>query len=252
MTAALVCTAVALLLWPVATSRIAVLIPGQLRQRPRLDPRWLLAVAALPVVALLGPVGAAAVALLTFAVWRQLQSRKRTKTELAAATALAEALRTTVAELRSGAPPATAAEAAAADAPPAAATEMQALATSARFGADLPPVAGAQGQVAQAWTLSRRHGLPLADLLDAVRRDIVANTRFIARADASMAGPRASAAVLAFLPGIGMLLGEAIGARPLHVLFGTSGGHLLLLLGAGLILAGVTWTARLTRLGVIR
>jgi tight adherence protein B len=252
MSFVLLCTAAALLVWPAARSRIAVLMPDRPPRRSRLDPRWLLVFAALPVVALLGPAGTVGATFLTFAGWRQLQTRKRAKTELAAATALAEALRTTVAELRSGAPPATAAEAAAADAPPGAAATMQALATSARFGVELPRGAGAAGQVAKAWTLSRRHGLPLADLLDAVRRDVVANTRFSTRADANMAGPRASAAVLAFLPGIGVLLGEATGARPLHVLFGTSAGHVLLMLGSVLVLAGVTWTSRLTRLEVVR
>ncbi|TNC21108.1 hypothetical protein FG385_29170 [Amycolatopsis alkalitolerans] len=211
-----------------------------------------MAACAVPVVALLGPAGAAAAALLAFAAWRQRLSRKRTRTELAAAKAMAEALRTTVAELRSGAPPAASAEAAAADAPPAVAAVLNALATSARFGADLPPASGRQGQVAKAWSLSRRHGLPLADLLDAVRRDVVAGARFMARADASMAGPRASASVLAVLPGVGLLLGEAIGARPLHVLTGTSAGHLLLVLGAALILAGVVWSSHLTKLGAVR
>ncbi|GAB3006189.1 hypothetical protein LWP59_36500 [Amycolatopsis acidiphila] len=255
MTLVLLCAAAALLVWPTAKTaagRVCALIPGEPRQRPRLNPRWLLPLAALPAIALLGPTGAMSVAVLTFAVWRQRQSRKRMKAELTAATALTEALRTTVAELRSGAPPATAAEAAATDAPPEAAAAMRALATSARFGVELPHGAGPQGQVARAWALSRRHGLPLADLLDAVRRDVVATTRFITGADASMAGPRASAAVLAFLPGIGVLLGEAVGARPLRVLIDTPAGHILFVLGAGLILAGVAWTARLTRLGVLR
>jgi tight adherence protein B len=170
---------------------------------------------------------------------------------------MAEALRTMVAELRSGAPPTLAAESAGADAPSDVAAVMRTLAASARFGGEVvltaPDNAAARvdEQVAKAWHLSRRHGLPLAELLDAVRRDVAAGVRFAQRANASMSGPRASAAVLAALPGVGVVLGEAIGARPLHVLTGTSPGQLLLVLGSALILAGVAWSARLTRSGAM-
>lgn len=255
MSLALLCMAAALLSWPAAstaTIRLAALTPREPRQRRRSDARLLLALSLLPVIALLGAAGAISTALLTFAVWRQRESKKRTKSEFATATAMAEALRTMVAELRSGAPPATAADAAAEDAPSEVGAAMRALATSARFGVELPQGTGPQGQVVKAWSLSRRHGLPLADLLDAVRRDVVASARFLTRADASMAGPRASAAVLAALPGVGVLLGEAIGARPLHILTSTSAGHVLLVLGSALILAGVAWTSHLTKVGATR
>ncbi|WP_236796291.1 type II secretion system F family protein [Amycolatopsis sp. GM8] len=247
----LLTTATALLIWPAArtaTTRLTALVPHEPRQPWHPNHRWFLALSALPAVALLGPAGAIATALLTFALWHQRRSRKRIRSQLAAAKALAEALRITVAELRNGAPPAIAAAAAAGDAPPEVAAAMNALATAARFGVEPPQLPGAQGQVAKAWILSRRHGLPLADLLDAVRRDVVASTRFLTRADANMAGPRASAAVLAFLPVVGVLLGEAVGAEPLHVLTGTAAGHLLLVLGSALILAGVVWTSQLTKL----
>ena len=145
---------------------------------------------------------------------------------------------------------AAAAEVAAQDVSGEARRVLRALAASARVGTVTPSETGLPGQVATAWSLSQRHGLPLAELLDAVRRDFVARTRFVRRADANMAGPRASAAVLATLPGVGILLGEGMGARPLHVLATTGAGHMLLLLGAGLILGGVVWSVRLTKLVV--
>jgi tight adherence protein B len=61
-----------------------------------------------------------------------------------------------------------------------------------------------------------------------------------------MAGPRASAAVLAGLPVFGVLLGELSGARPLHVLVGTAEGQVLLVLGAVFLASGLWWTKRIT------
>ena len=156
-----------------------------------------------------------------------------------------------VAELRAGASPAAAAESAAADTSGQSADVLRALAGSARFGGELAE-ASIPGELAKAWSLCHRHGLPLAELLDAVRRDFAATARFALRAHAGMSGPRASAVVLAALPSLGLLLGEAMGARPLHVLTGTSIGGLLLVTGSALILAGVGWSVRLTNPGLVR
>jgi tight adherence protein B len=266
---ALCCCSLALLAWPErrsAAGRLAALGTSQKkkgieRAGPRFGSRRLLIIGLLPVVVLLGPVGGVSAALLIAAGWQQRRMRQRTKAEIAGSTAMAEALRTAVAELRSGTPPAVAAETAAADAPADVAAAMRALAGSARFGGEAGTTttttvsrSGSRlpEQLAVAWSLSRRHGLPLADLLDAVRRDVAAAGRFAARADASMSGPRASAAVLAALPGVGLLLGEAMGARPAHVLIGTSAGQALLGLGSALILAGVLWSAKLTRPSALR
>jgi tight adherence protein B len=167
---------------------------------------------------------------------------------------LAEALRSMVAELRTGAHPATAAEAAAVDAQAAAARAMRAIAAAARLDGDVhraltvtQPTVPALGQVSRAWTLAGRHGLPLAEVLDAVRGDLQARARFARQVLARMAGPRASATILALLPAFGLALGEAMGARPLHVLTGTGSGQLLLLTGVTLACTGVAWSARLTR-----
>ncbi|WP_425266650.1 type II secretion system F family protein, partial [Amycolatopsis thailandensis] len=85
-----------------------------------------------------------------------------------------------------------------------------------------------------------------AAVLDAARRETEAEVGFRRRLKAKMAGPRASAAVLAVLPLVCLLLGEAMGASPLGVLTGTGAGQLLLVLGSGLIWAGTAWCRALT------
>ncbi len=102
-------------------------------------------------------------------------------------------------------------------------------------------------RMARAWALAERHGVALADLLDAVRRDIERRTAFRRDVEAKMAGPRSTAAVLTGLPVFGLLFGEAVGSAPIAVLTGGLLGQLLLLAGVALLCAGVGWTLRLTR-----
>jgi tight adherence protein B len=118
--------------------------------------------------------------------------------------------------------------------------------TLAQFADDQPALARAVRPLANGWSLAQRHGLPLADMLAAVQCDMAERARFLGTVRARMAGPRASGSVLAALPILGMLLGEAMGARPLHVLFATSLGQSLLLIGTALACAGTIWIARLT------
>jgi tight adherence protein B len=210
-----------------------------------------------------GAGGGIAAALAIATAWRRWTARRTTRRTLAAVDGLAEALRSMVAELRAGAHPATAAESAAVDAEPHAAWAMRAVAAAARLdgdveraltaGQDRAPVTGqVLGQLSRAWTLVQRHGLPLAEVLDSVSGDLEARARFARQVLARMAGPRASATILALLPAIGIALGEAMGARPAHVLTGTGPGQLLLVLGVGLACAGVAWSARLTGQVVLR
>ncbi|HET6503578.1 MAG TPA: hypothetical protein VFG87_22745 [Amycolatopsis sp.] len=264
------CGAGAFAVWPIprnAASRMTALLPRPTmaerpRDRTRLRHGRLLALVLLPILPLLGFSGSIAACLLFAAGWCHRRVSQRAKTENADAQAMAEAIRVMVAELRAGTPTASAAESAAADASGKAATTMTMLAATARLGGDFLGrdfPAGAprsadpnRRALGLAWSLSRRYGLPLAELLDAIRRDIAATARFAARADASMAGARAGAAVLAVLPGFGLLLGEAMGAAPFQVLVGTSAGQASLVSGAALILIGVAWSGRLTSRGALR
>ena len=130
---------------------------------------------------------------------------------------------------------------------------FEACARAARDGDDLlvavdgRPVQAELVTLAQAWQLADGLGVPLADVLGRVDEDVQAR-RSQARVVASaLAGPRSSAALLAGLPVLGILLGTAMGARPLGVLFDAPSGRLLLCVGVLLDVAGVVWTDRLIR-----
>jgi tight adherence protein B len=253
--------ALATLSWPAASSVSRLRATGlrgggqgrRLRWRTGLP--WPLA-GGLAGWLLAGPGTGVAAAILVATVRGRLRDRHRDAVVLRGVADLAEALRGLVGELRSGAHPAVAAEHAGEDAGPVIATVLGTVATTARLGGDVtvalgdlartqPALAGVLGQLSRAWQLAGRHGLPLADVLDAMRRDLDQRVRFARQVSARMAGPRASAAVLAGLPVLGLLLGQAIGAAPLHVLLHTTLGQFLLVLGVLLTCAGLLWSARL-------
>ncbi|MEU4517981.1 type II secretion system protein [Amycolatopsis sp. NPDC024027] len=238
------CVGAALACWPAAPNRLQVMIePPATVRVPQVwrAVRWLLPAALAGLLA--GAGGAIAAGVLTLA-WRQeWRAHRRATADLTMAAHTATALRTMVAELRSGAHPVTAAEAAA-DVVPAVAGDLRALATAAQLDTEAP--ASALPQLAAAWTLAKRHGLPMADVLDATRRDAEAGLAFGRRMHAKLAGPRASATVLTGLPVLCVLLGQAMGAAPLSVLTGSTPGQVLLVAGCVLLWAGTAWCRALT------
>jgi tight adherence protein B len=211
--------------------------------------------------ALAGLGGGFAAALVAGTATARWRDRRERRAAAAAATGLSDVLGVLVAELRAGAHPGAAVTAAVgthADAPSGASPDviraLDAVAAAAGLGGDIPVVLRAVGAVhlsawlgrlADAWSLADRYGIPLADLLDAVRCDTEHRVRFAAEVEARLAGPRASAAVLAGLPLLGLALGQAVGAAPLRVLGETPVGQVLLVIGTGLACAGVLWSARL-------
>lgn len=212
---------------------------------------------------LAGPGSGLAAVLVTATCWRHWTAQRGLRATVTAVEGLAEALRSVVSELRAGAHPADAAESAAVDAERYPAAVMGAVAAAARLDGDvdralaasraaLPASAGILRQLGRAWIMAQRHGLPLADVLDAVRGDLEARIRFTRQVMARMAGPRASAAVLAALPAVGVALGEAMGAHPLHTLTATAPGQVVLVVGVALACVGVAWSGRLTRQVVLR
>lgn len=102
-------------------------------------------------------------------------------------------------------------------------------------------------QLAGAWELSRRCGVPLADVLVCLEDELRAQRHRSEQVASSLAGARATAGLLALLPVVGIGLGTAMGAKPLHVLAATGLGQLMLVVGALLDLFGLAWTGRLTR-----
>jgi tight adherence protein B len=243
--------ATALLVWP-QLKPLRRLRPADKREIVVPQYVWLIAaVVATYLVAGIG--GLVAGAVLTTTVHRIVKQGKRNRALRAATEALGTGLGGVVDELRAGAHPATAAEGAARDTPAPADEVLKAAAATARLGGDVErtlkdlrqPLLETD-QLARAWHVSAKHGVALADVLDATRRDLDQRAAFARQVHARMAGPRASAAVLAGLPVFGVLLGELSGARPMQVLAGTAAGQLLLVLGALFLAAGLWWTKRIT------
>ncbi|MFS8478449.1 MAG: hypothetical protein FWJ93_05680 [Micromonosporaceae bacterium] len=105
-------------------------------------------------------------------------------------------------------------------------------------------------RAAAAVSLAESTGAPLADLLERIEADGRASDRAAAVAGAQSAGAQATAWLLAGLPAAGIGLGYAIGADPLHVLLRTPLGGACALGAVTLQLAGLAWSARLTRSAV--
>ncbi|ALG05827.1 type II secretion system F family protein [Kibdelosporangium phytohabitans] len=245
--------ATALLIWPTvrASRRLTALTgsPSRVLRPPKPSTALLVLAGGLAGAALLGVGGAIAGAISGAVAWRYGQSRRQLRERATAVEELAETLRALVSELRAGAHPVVAAETVAADAPPGGAEAMRAIAAAARMGGDVERAVRETlfADVAHAWALAQRHGLPLADVLAAVVRDLDQRVRFARQVHARMAGPRMSAFVLAGLPLVGIALGQVVGARPLQMLSGTAVGQALLVLGVALLCAGFLWSGRLTR-----
>lgn len=158
-----------------------------------------------------------------------------------------------VGELRIGAHPVHAFEVTAAEVGGTAGDTFASVAARARLGVNpspaIPrtgPAASQWDRISRGWTLAQRHGLAVADLLDACRTDLRERQRFTARVNAGLAGPRATAAVLTGLPVAGIGLGQLIGAKPLAVLCSGGVGGALLVVGVVLACIGLLWSDRIT------
>ncbi len=199
-------------------------------------------------------VAAVTVTILTV-VWRR-RSRRRRRQGAAEGRALAAAMDVLAGELRIGAHPVHAFEAAAEESSGAVRSVLSGIAARARLGGDVATglrIAGSHSalrtqwdRLAGCWQIAAEYGLPIAALVRAAQTDIVERQRFSERVDSSMAGARATAAILSALPVLGMLLGELIGAAPLAFLTGGGIGGALLVAGTGLLCCGVAWAGRIT------
>ncbi|WP_454163889.1 type II secretion system F family protein [Gordonia iterans] len=250
--AALGLCALALLTWPAGGAlRRTRLLAGTRTGSPVHRPVGLAVVAALPVLAVVAGVGPTVAAGIVAALWFSRRRRKRERRCRGRhEAALLRALSVMTAELSVGAPMVTACRAAAQEVAPAdlaVADELARIAARVELGGsvhgaaveiDLPVLR----RIGDAWSISVRNGVPTASLLEALRRDLVQRAEFVARTEAGLAGPRATAMVLAGLPVLGLGLGELMGAHPVGVLLGSSFGSILLVLGVVLAAVGVVWS----------
>jgi len=192
--------------------------------------------------------------LATLLARRRVGLRRRSRIE--EASAIQDALDVLVGELRVGAHPVTAIGVAAKESHGRIARSLSSVAARALLGADVAAGLHAEGRrstspghwerLAVCWQLAQTHGLAIATLMQAAQRDIVERERFHGRVEAGMAGARVTAAILAGLPVLGVLLGQAIGAEPLSLLLSGGAGGWLLVVGSALICCGLLWSDRIT------
>ncbi|MFE9922157.1 type II secretion system F family protein [Streptomyces sp. NPDC005774] len=127
---------------------------------------------------------------------------------------------------------------------------------AARFGGDVPDglaVAarqpGAEGLrgLAACWRVAVDQGAGLAAGLDRLEAALRAERDQRADLRAQLAGARATAVMLAGLPVLGLGLGAALGADPLHILLHTPSGLGCLVAGGVLEGLGLWWVLRIMR-----
>lgn len=158
-------------------------------------------------------------------------------------------------ELRTGRTPAEALTVAATAAVGAVAEALREGAAAARLGADVAsPLLRAvdtsaapellQG-LSACWRVCSATGSGLASAVDRLADGLARAEVQRREVDTELAGPRATAALLAGLPLAGVALAAGLGARPVHVLLDTSIGAACLSVGIGLDLVGVWWTGRI-------
>ncbi|NEW53757.1 hypothetical protein GV792_27430 [Nocardia cyriacigeorgica] len=259
MIGALVCLVLALSATPMAVSRRRFgELFGAVKSSPKVyrDIAFRVGLVLACVCALMLGIGplTAAVLIAATVVFRG-RRRGRDRRHVAECGYLLDALESVIGELRVGAHPSAAADAAAGDAKGIAAQAFAVGAARSRLGGS-----GADGlsrpdsvisaeldRVAEAWRVAEHHGLALAELLGAARADLLGRIRFRGRTTAALAGARATATVLAGLPLLGVGLGQLMGAAPLHVLFAAPAGAYLLPLGTALACAGLLWSDEITR-----
>ena len=99
--------------------------------------------------------------------------------------------------------------------------------------------------LAVAWDVVERTGAPAAAVLDELADGLRAEATAGAEREVALAGPKATAAVLATLPAAALALGALVGANPVHGLLGTTAGRLSLVLGLTSWALGRWWTRRL-------
>ncbi|MGD9622431.1 MAG: type II secretion system F family protein [Mycolicibacterium sp.] len=252
MTAAALMLATALIFGPTRSRRQAQLLATLPRCRPGFTATPLAVSGCAALVLLMPWPAAVGISLLigTLAMRHRRAARRRLRTE--EASALRCALDVLISDLRVGAHPVAAIGNAAREAEGRVGEALSTVAARAVLGADVPAGLCAEAQrstasehwqrLAVCWRLADSHGLGIATLMQAARHDIVERDRHRGRVIAALAGARATAAILAGLPLLGLLLGQSIGADPVELLFSDGTGGWLFLVGTGFVCCGLMWS----------
>lgn len=127
---------------------------------------------------------------------------------------------------------------------------------AARFGGDVPAALAVAGRqpgaegllgLAACWRVAVDQGAGLAAGVDRLEGALRAERDQRADLRAQLAGARSTVVMLAGLPVLGLLLGAAMGAEPLHVLLHTGAGIGCLVVGGALEGLGMWWAMRIVR-----
>lgn len=217
--------------------------------------RQALAVLAVPTAIVLGPVLALLALAAGAAAARAVELSRRSRSAAAERSGARQACRVLAAELAAGRSPADALAAAREPATGAVAEALRSAAAAARLGGDVPAalvtaapdsaVAPLLRALAACWTVCAGTGSGLAAAVQRLEEGLQAEQDLRRTVDAELAGPRATAVLLAGLPGVGLLMAAGLGADPWHVLLETPVGLVCLAAGLGLDALGLWWTQRL-------
>ncbi len=93
--------------------------------------------------------------------------------------------------------------------------------------------------------VAERSGAPLSGILEHYASQLDAELDAVSARETALAGPRATVVLLAWLPSVGLVLGFALGADPLHTLTASTLGRLALAAGVLLMVAARVWSGRL-------
>ncbi|XLE12033.1 type II secretion system F family protein [Streptomyces sp. Pv4-95] len=195
------------------------------------------------------PVAASVVA--AFLVHRWLTARDAERARDRRAAEVISLCATVAGELRAGRQPGQALLIARA---PSLGAAISAVLAAARYGGDvaqalrdaarLPGAEGLTG-VAACWRVAVEGGAGLAAGLERIADGLRSQRDQREELRAQLAGPRATALMLALLPVCGLLMGTALDADPLRVLLHTPVGWGCLVIGGLLEWGGVAWTGRI-------
>lgn len=183
---------------------------------------------------------------ITAVIVHQRSTVRRTRSATTRRTAVIEACDILAAELTAGSPPSEALEAAATICP-----DLQIASAAAKLGGDVPAsldlaaeTPGSEGlrALAAAWRVAEESGAAFAAITERLAESLRAEESIRRQITTTLAGPRATARLLAVLPLFGTFIGYAIGANPLTFLLHTPPGWLCLTLGLLLTITGLHWT----------